>query len=151
MKEIKSNQRKEKEMAKKKALGDDPLFVNPESTEEKQESEILSQEGTELVEKDPEDLSDIVSTEKLEAVKKVISEMKHEVKKLEQRKKYREDDYQRMTFIIRKDLLDKLRDYCYTERIPQKEGLERALLEFLQDKDDLVSHPERPKQVHKRS
>lgn len=133
-----------KDMAKKKALGDDPLFMNPTSTEEITTETELSQDET-------VDLSDIVSTEKLEAVKKTLSEMKHEVKKLEWRKKNHEDDYQRMTFIIRKDLLDKLRDYCYTERISQKEGLERALVAYLEDKDELVTHPERPKQVHKRS
>ena len=131
-------------MARKKALGDDPLFMNPAITEETSKEPEISQDET-------VDFSDIVSADKLEAVKKTISEMKHEVKKLEQRKKNREDDYQRMTFIVRKDILDKLRDYCYTERISQKEGLERALSVFLEDKDDLVAHPERPKQVHKRS
>ena len=118
--------------------------MNPAITEETSEEPEISQDET-------VDFSDIVSADKLEAVKKTISEMKHEVKKLEQRKKNREDDYQRMTFIVRKDILDKLRDYCYTERISQKEGLERALSVFLEDKDDLVAHPERPKQVHKRS
>ena len=62
-------------MAKKKALGDDPLFMNPASTEETIEAPELSQDET-------VDLSDIVSTEKLEAVKKTLSEMKHEVKNL---------------------------------------------------------------------
>lgn len=33
----------------------------------------------------------------------------------------------RATFLIREDLLEKLKNYCYTERITQKEGLERAL------------------------
>ena len=127
----------------KKALGDDPLFVNPTNPEETTQATETSQDET-------VDFSDIVTTEKLEEVKKTISDMKHEVKKLEQRKRNREDSYQRMTFIIRKDLLDKLRDYCYTERISQKEGLERALVSFLDGKEDLVAHPERPKQVHKR-
>lgn len=129
-------------MTKKKALGDDPLFVNPTETED----EIQETEATE-----EEIFSEIVTTEKLEEVKKTLSSMKHEVKKLEQRKRNREDEYQRMTFIVRKDLLGKLRDYCYTERLSQKDGLERALVAFLEDKEDLVSHPERPKQVHKRS
>lgn len=129
-------------MTKKKALGDDPLFVNPTEAED----EIQETETTE-----EEIFSEIVTTEKLEEVKKTLSSMKHEVKKLEQRKRNREDEYQRMTFIVRKDLLGKLRDYCYTERLSQKDGLERALVAFLEDKEDLVSHPERPKQVHKRS
>ncbi len=131
-------------MAKKKALGDDPLFVNPTTPEE-------TTPETESPQDENVDFSDIVSAEKLEEVKKTLSTMKHEVKKLEQRRRNREDDYQRMTFIIRKDLLDKLRDYCYTERLSQKEGLERALVSFLENKEDLFSHPERPKQVHKRS
>lgn len=124
---------------KKNALGDDPLFNEPQK-----EKEEVKEETGDL------EFLDIVTDEKLNEVKKTISKMKHEVKKLEQRKRSREDDYQRMTFIIRKDLLDKLRDYCYTERMSQKEGLERALEAFLEDKDDLVTHPERPKQVHKR-
>ena len=77
--------------------------------------------------------------------------MKHELSQLEQRKKNREDDFQRMTFIVRKDLLDKFRDFCYTERLSQKEGLERVLSAFLEDKEDLVKHPTRPKQTHKRN
>ena len=125
-------------MAKKKALGDDPLFVNPQPLKNE------NQDETKL------DFSDIVTDEKLEEVKKTLSDMKSEIKKLEQRKRNREDEYQRMTFIVRKDLLDKLRDYCYTERISQKDGLERALVQFLENKEDLFSHPERPKQVHKR-
>ena len=124
-------------MSKKaRALGYDPLFVSDMEPEEPVDS--------------LEEFSDIVTDEKLEAVKRTLSDMKHEVKKLEQQKRNREDDYQRMTFIIRRDLMDKIRDYCYTERISQKEGLERALVSFLEDKKDLVTHPERPKQIHKR-
>lgn len=118
-------------MKKTKALGDDPFFDVPEK-------------------KKTEDSSDIVSTEKIEAIKKTLSDMKHEVKKLEQRKKNREDDYQRMTFIIKKDILARLRDYCFTERISQKEALEKILVEFLEDKGDLLSHPEKPKQVRRK-
>ena len=116
-------------MKKTKALGDDPLFEEPEETSE---------------------FSEIVTDEKIEAVKKTISDMRHEVKRLERQKKYREDDYQRMTFIVKKDLLDKLRDYCFTERISQKDALEIILGEFLEDKSELLSHPEKPKQVHVR-
>lgn len=126
---------------RKKALGDDPLFNPPKKTTEKEDETPISEDLN---------LSDIVTDEKIEAVKKTISDMRHEVKLLEKAKKNQEDDYQRMTFIVKKDLLDKLRDYCYTERISQKVGLERALSSFLEDKDDLVTHPERPKQVHKR-
>ena len=125
-------------MTKKKALGDDPLFTNP--------TEETTSDETQLG-----DLSDIVTEEKLEAVKKTLADMKHEDRKLEQRKRNHEDDYQRMTFIVRKDLLSKLRDYCYTERVSQKEALEDALVAFLEGKEELVSHPERPKQTRKRS
>ena len=123
---------------KKKALGDDPLFVNPE--------EELDN-GFDSLE-DGKDFSDIVTTDKLEEVKKTISEMKHEVKMLERRKRNREDNYQRMTFIVRRDLLERLRDYCYTERISQKEGLEEALVSFFADKDskNLVKKPKRGKE-----
>lgn len=133
-------------MARKKALGDDPLFINPTVSEET----VLETEDTQIPENETVEFSEIVTNEKLEAVKRTISDMQHEVKKLEQRKRNREDDYQRMTFIIKRDILDKLRDYCYTERVSQKEGLERALVAFLGDKEELVAHPERPKQVHKR-
>lgn len=51
----------------------------------------------------------------------------------------------RATFMIREDLLEKLKDYCYTERITQKEGLERALdLLFRKVKEeDLLKRPEK--------
>ena len=122
-------------MTRKRALGDDPLFTSPDR-------ERTVEIGG--------DISAIVSAERLDEVKKTISEMKNEVKKLEKKKKDHEDDYQRMTFIVRKDLLDKLRDYCYTERISQKDGLEKALSEFLDNKKNLVSHPEKEKQTRKR-
>ena len=51
----------------------------------------------------------------------------------------------RATFMIREDLLEKLKDYCYTERITQKEGLERALgLLFRKvNEEDLLKRPEK--------
>ena len=51
----------------------------------------------------------------------------------------------RATFMIKEDLLEKLKDYCYTERITQKEGLERALdLLFRKVKEeDLLKRPEK--------
>ena len=60
------------------------------------------------------------------------------------------DKYTRMTFIVRKDLLEKLRDYAYTERIDQKEAINQALEHFLKNKKDLLKAPEKAKQVHKR-
>ena len=49
------------------------------------------------------------------------------------------------TFRIRDDLLQKLKDYCYTERISQGEGIERALdLLFRKVKEeDLLKRPEK--------
>lgn len=122
-------------MTRKKALGDDPLFTSPD----RERSDLTGN-----------NFPSIVSAERIDEVKKTISEMRDEVKRLEKRKKNLEDNYQRMTFIVRKDLLDKLRDYCYTERISQKDGLEKALSEFLDDKEDLVTHPEKEKQTRKR-
>lgn len=127
--------------SRKKALGDDPLFNPPKKTTGGAQEPMIDGD---------DNIPSLVSDEKIEEVKKTISDMRHEVKLLEQRKKYHEDDYSRMTFIVKRDLLDKLRDYCYTERISQKVGLERALVAFLEDKDDLVPHPVRPKQVHKK-
>ncbi|MBQ8913907.1 MAG: hypothetical protein IJ054_07690 [Lachnospiraceae bacterium] len=44
------------------------------------------------------------------------------------------------TLIIDESLLDKLKDYAYTERISQTEALKRALTEFLKDKDNGLPH-----------
>lgn len=44
----------------------------------------------------------------------------------------------RSTFILREDLLDKLKNYAYTERITLKEALEEALEDFLADKKGLI-------------
>lgn len=57
------------------------------------------------------------------------------------------DEYTRMTFIVKKELLDKLRDYAYTERIDLKEAINTALDSFLKNKKDLLKAPERPKQT----
>jgi len=53
------------------------------------------------------------------------------------------DDFQRMTFIIRKEYLKKLRDYAYTERIDVKEALDQALEKFLKNKKDLLEAPDK--------
>lgn len=49
-------------------------------------------------------------------------------------------DWTRATFIVKCDLLDKLKDYAYTERITLKSALNTALEEFLQNKTDLLPH-----------
>ncbi len=46
------------------------------------------------------------------------------------------------TLVIEISLLNKLKDYAYTERISQTEALTRALSEFLSDKDNLIPHKE---------
>lgn len=56
------------------------------------------------------------------------------------------DNYDRATFIVRKDLLVKFRDYCYTERLDQKAVINDALEAFLKDKKNLLSAPIKPKQ-----
>ena len=53
------------------------------------------------------------------------------------------DDFQRMTFIVRKEYLKKLRDYAYTERIDVKEALDQALEKFLKNKKDLLEAPDK--------
>lgn len=57
------------------------------------------------------------------------------------------EDYTRMTFIVKKELLDKLRDYAYTERLDLKQAINIALESFLNDKNDLLKAPEKPKQT----
>ncbi len=47
------------------------------------------------------------------------------------------DNWTRWTVIVREDLLDKFKDYAYTERLTYKEALEKILSEFLADKEVL--------------
>ena len=74
-----------------------------------------------------------------------VKAIRREAKKHEVKERRRDDSYMRMTFIVRRDLMAKLRDYCFTERISQKEGLERALLKLFDDvsEDELIQRPER--------
>ncbi len=48
------------------------------------------------------------------------------------------EDYTRATFIVRRDLLDQLKDYAYTERLSLKDAINEALEGFLSDKTDLI-------------
>ena len=50
------------------------------------------------------------------------------------------EDWTRATFIVRVSLLEKLKDFAYTERISIKDALDSALELFLQDVDDLLRH-----------
>ena len=44
------------------------------------------------------------------------------------------DDYTRATFIVREDLLKKLKDYAWTERKTLKDTVNEMLEEYLKDK-----------------
>ena len=57
------------------------------------------------------------------------------------------------TFKIREPLLKKFRNYCYTERLEFKEGLDLMLSEFLDKIDDgeLLEYREKPKKKRRRS
>ena len=50
------------------------------------------------------------------------------------------EDWTRATFIVRVSLLEKLKDFAYTERISIKDALDSALELFLQDTNDLLRH-----------
>lgn len=50
------------------------------------------------------------------------------------------EDWTRATFIVRCELLEKLKDYAYTERVTLKDALNTALEQFLEDKTDLLPH-----------
>jgi len=50
------------------------------------------------------------------------------------------EEYTRATFIVRCDLLEKLKDYAYTERESLKDVVNDMLEDFLSDKDDLLPH-----------
>lgn len=45
------------------------------------------------------------------------------------------DDYTRATFIVREDLLEKLKDYAWTERKTLKDTINEILEEYLKDKE----------------
>jgi hypothetical protein len=45
------------------------------------------------------------------------------------------DSYTRATFIMRKDILLKLKNYAYTERMEIKEAINNIVEEFLKDKE----------------
>lgn len=64
---------------------------------------------------------------------------------LEEKPEEDPEKYRRATFMIKEALLDKLKNYCYTERITQREALEKALsalLDGVKD-DELIERPKR--------
>lgn len=50
------------------------------------------------------------------------------------------EDWTRATFIVRVELLNKLKDYAYTKRITLKEALNIALKNLLDDENNLLDH-----------
>ena len=50
------------------------------------------------------------------------------------------EDWTRATFIVRVELLNKLKDYAYTKRITLKEALDIALKNLLDDENNLLDH-----------
>ena len=48
-------------------------------------------------------------------------------------------DYTRATFIIRVDLLNRLKDYVYTERISMKDALNRILEDALNEEEKRIN------------
>ncbi len=47
------------------------------------------------------------------------------------------DGWTRATFIVRQDLLEKLKDHAWTERMTLKEAVEQMMAEYLADKNPL--------------
>lgn len=46
-----------------------------------------------------------------------------------------QENWTRATFIVREDLLDKLKDYAYTDRRTLKEVINEMIEDYLKDKD----------------
>ena len=49
----------------------------------------------------------------------------------------------RATFIVREDLLEKVKDFAYWERLQIKEVVNTALEQYFADKDDMEPRPKR--------
>lgn len=52
---------------------------------------------------------------------------------------------ERATFVFDRELLKKFKDFCYTERINQSEGIDMAVRMFLADvsEEEIIKRPER--------
>jgi len=48
--------------------------------------------------------------------------------------------YERVTFLADSALVEKLRDYAYTERVTIRSVMDMLLSDFLKDKTGLLSH-----------
>lgn len=47
------------------------------------------------------------------------------------------EGWTRATFIVRQDLLEKLKDHAWTERMTLKDAVEQMMTDYLSDKDPL--------------
>lgn len=103
----------------KSVLGNNPLFIKPETTEE--------------------------AAQEIKTASEVFTA--EEVKQIEESNKTGAEKYITMSFKIKPEYLKLLRDYAYTERVQVKDALEKALEDFFQDKTDLMEAPEKPKQI----
>ena len=98
----------------KKALGEDPLF-NPYAVQAVNEPANAAE----------------VTEEEVKRAEVAYKNLKKAYRKVQAKKNQQESEYTRMTFIVRRELLQGLRDYAKRKRITIKESLERALEEFL--------------------
>lgn len=55
--------------------------------------------------------------------------------------------YVKTSFFIREDLLQKVRDCAYTDRVKNQDVIGRALEEYLKDRTDLLTCPDRRTQA----
>lgn len=105
---------------KRQALGNDPLF-NPEGITQKTNRKTSAAAVTE---------------EAVQQMGKAYKELRKAFKTGKAKEEDPEKEFTRMTFIVRKDHLDKLRDYAQGEQITIKEALDRALSDFLDNAEE---------------
>lgn len=105
---------------KRQALGNDPLF-NPEGISQKTNRKTSTTAVTE---------------EAVQQMGKAYKELRKALKTGKAKEEDPDQEFTRMTFIVRKDYLDKLRDYAKTEQITLKESLDRALSGFLDNAEE---------------
>ena len=99
----------------KKVLGDNPLF-NP----------VLDSREKEAVGRVT------FSEETVNQLGALYKNLKRAYKNEQAKQRNRESDYTRMTFIVNREQLQKLREYAKREGITVKESLERALTLFFE-------------------
>lgn len=102
----------------KQKLGRDPLAWIGKNQENKEDHQEQQQEET-------------ISVRKSNAGRP--STIKREIEKSSQ--EGLPENWTRATFIVKEDLLKKLKDYSYTDRRSLKEIVNEMITEYLQDKD----------------